>query len=86
MFPPVGVGQIRVSHTHDLVLCNGKLTVPRSTLIWVPHHSMHNTTHNWDEPEKFLPGGRSLPVGHIKLGSSANDAGLATQGTPQTCL
>ena len=58
MFPPVGVGQIRVSHTHDLLLCNGKLMVPRSTLIWVPHHSMHNTIHNWDEPEKFLPGER----------------------------
>ena len=58
MFPSVGVGQIRLSHTPDLVLCNGKLTVPRSTLIWVPHHSMHNAAHNGDEPERFRPGAR----------------------------
>ncbi len=67
MFPPVGVGQIRVSHTHDLVLCNGKLTVPRSTLIWVPHHSMHNAAHNWDEPDRFLPGARLPSWGQIRL-------------------
>lgn len=60
MYPPVGVGQIRISHTHDLVLCGGKLTVPSGTLLWVPHHAIQNTTLNWDHPEEFQPGARHL--------------------------
>ncbi len=56
MYPPVGLGQVRVCHTHDLMLCGGKLFVPKGTALWVPHHGMHNTKHNWEEPEKFLPG------------------------------
>ena len=56
MYPPVGIGQIRVSHSHDLVLCGGALTVPRGTLLWMPHHAMHNTSANWDQPHSFLPG------------------------------
>jgi cytochrome P450 len=55
MYPPVGVGQVRVSHTHDLRLAAGRLVVPRGTLIWVPHHAMHNARHNWDEPDSFRP-------------------------------
>eukprot|EP00884_Botryococcus_braunii_P007185 jgi/Botrbrau1/16468/Bobra.0142s0062.1 len=55
MYPPVGLGQVRVCHTHDLMLCGGKLFVPKGTALWVPHHAMHNTKHNWDQPEKFLP-------------------------------
>lgn len=56
MYPPVGIGQIRVSHSHDLVLCGGKLAIPRGTLLWVPHHAMHNAAANWDFPAKFCPG------------------------------
>lgn len=56
MYPPVGIGQIRVSHSHDLVLCGEKLAIPRGTLLWVPHHAMHNAATNWDLPSKFLPG------------------------------
>ena len=59
MYPPVGVGQLRISHTHDLVLCGGKLTIPSGTLLWVPHHGIQNVTANWDHPEKFQPGGLS---------------------------
>jgi len=55
MYPPVGVGQVRVSHTHDLRLAAGRLVVPRGTLIWVPHHAMHNARHNWNEPDSFRP-------------------------------
>ncbi|EIE21561.1 cytochrome P450 [Coccomyxa subellipsoidea C-169] len=55
MYPPVGIGQIRVSHSHDLVLCGGALTIPRGTLLWMPHHAMHNTSANWDQPHSFLP-------------------------------
>ena len=39
MYPPVGVGQIRTSHRHDLQLAGGRIRVPRGTMLWVPHHS-----------------------------------------------
>ncbi|CAL8469474.1 g9015 [Coccomyxa elongata] len=55
MYPPVGIGQIRVSHSHDVMLCGGKLAIPRGTLLWVPHHAMHNTAANWDLPAEFRP-------------------------------
>lgn len=55
MYPPVGVGQLRVSQTHDLKLAGGRLFIPRGTLVWVPHHAMQNTLHNWDEPDSFRP-------------------------------
>lgn len=55
MYPPVGIGQLRVCHTHDLKLAGGRLFVPRGTLVWVPHHAMHNAQHNWDEPDAFKP-------------------------------
>lgn len=55
MYPPVGIGQIRVCHTQDLVLAGGRLTVPRGALVWVPHHAMQNAAHNWDEPAVFKP-------------------------------
>jgi cytochrome P450 len=52
MYPPVGIGQLRMCHTHDLRLAGGRLFVPRGTLVWVPHHAMHNAAHNWDEPDR----------------------------------
>jgi cytochrome P450 len=55
MYPPVGIGQIRVCHTQDLVLAGGRLTVPRGALVWVPHHAMQNARHNWDDPDTFKP-------------------------------
>ena len=54
MYPPVGAGQVRISD-RDLSLANGRLFVPAGTMLWVPHHSLQNTTHNWEEPEKFQP-------------------------------
>ncbi len=56
MYPPVGIGQIRVSQSHDIMLCGGKLAIPRGTLLWVPHHAMHNAAANWDLPAEFRPG------------------------------
>ena len=56
MYPPVAVGQFRVSFQHDLVLA-GQLTVPKGTLLWVPHHALQNTSFNWDKHDQFLPGG-----------------------------
>jgi cytochrome P450 len=54
MYPPVGAGQVRISD-RDLSLANGRLFVPAGTMLWVPHHSLQNAEHNWDEPEKFQP-------------------------------
>jgi cytochrome P450 len=54
MYPPVGAGQVRISD-RDLSLANGRLFVPAGTMLWVPHHSLQNATHNWEEPEKFVP-------------------------------
>ena len=54
MYPPVGIGQIRVSH-EDITLA-GQLTLPAGTAIWVPHHALQNTSFNWDSPSLFLPG------------------------------
>lgn len=34
MYPPVGVGQIRVAEKHDIVL-GGKLHIPAGTILWV---------------------------------------------------
>ena len=58
MYPPVAFGQMRVSFKHDLVLA-GRLTIPKGTLLWVPHHSLQNVSFNWDDPDKFLPGVRA---------------------------
>ena len=55
MYPPVGIGQLRMCHTHDLRLAGGRLFIPRGTLVWVPHHAMHNARHNWEEPDAFRP-------------------------------
>ena len=34
MYPPVGIGQIRVAEKHDIVL-GGKLHLPAGTIMWV---------------------------------------------------
>ena len=67
MYPPVSVGQVRVSNTHDITL-GGRLHIPAGTAIWVPHHAMQNVSYNWDEPEKFKPGAPSYPVNSIAPG------------------
>ena len=55
MYPPVGIGQVRISTSHDITLAD-QLHIPAGTCIWVPHHAMQNATFNWDDPDKFLPG------------------------------
>ncbi len=55
MYPPVAIGQLRVSYSHDITL-GGQLSVPAGTVLWVPHHSIQNVSFNWDEPQKFQPG------------------------------
>ena len=45
-----------MSRRSDLSLAGGQLLVPKGTLLWVPHHTMHNVSFNWDDPTTFLPG------------------------------
>ena len=74
MYPPVGVGQVRVSFQHDLVLA-GKLAVPKGTLLWVPHHGLQNVSFNWDEPDRFQPGAPCVHTLHC-LRSSQRTTGV----------
>ena len=55
MYPPVGIGQVRISNSHDITLAD-RLHIPAGTCIWVPHHAIQNASFNWDDPEKFMPG------------------------------
>lgn len=61
MYPPVGIGQVRISTSHDIMLAD-QLHIPAGTCIWVPHHAMQNASFNWDDPDKFLPGEQSFLV------------------------
>ena len=55
MYPPVAIGQLRVSYSHDITL-GGQLSVPAGTVLWVPHHSIQNVSFYCDEPQYFQPG------------------------------
>jgi cytochrome P450 len=66
MYPPVAVGQVRVATSHDITL-GGRLRLPAGTVMWVPHHAIQNASFNWDQPDKFLPGGRSFWPGTWNL-------------------
>jgi cytochrome P450 len=57
MYPPVAIGQVRISRAHDITL-GGRLLIPAGTAIWVPHHAIQNVSFNWDDPDKFKPGER----------------------------
>ncbi|CAL8464666.1 g4201 [Coccomyxa elongata] len=54
MYPPVAVGQVRVSNTHDITL-GGRLHIPAGTAIWIPHHAIQNVSFNWDDADMFKP-------------------------------
>lgn len=41
MYPPVGVGQIRVAQKHDFLL-GGKLLIPAGTIMWVRDTASHS--------------------------------------------
>ena len=66
MYPPVAIGQLRVSYSHDITL-GGQLSIPAGTVLWVPHHSIQNVSFNWDEPQKFLPGKSRVSCGILQL-------------------
>ena len=60
MYPPVGIGQLRQAQ-QDVSLA-GKLSIPKGTVVWIPHYGMHNARHNWEAPEKFDPGLHQTPA------------------------
>ena len=55
MFPVVGTGTTRVNPKKDVVLGNGKLHVPRGTIVWIGQHALMNCQANWSDPDKFIP-------------------------------
>jgi len=73
MYPPVAVGQIRVS-SRDLSLA-GQLTLPAGTALWVPTAALHMAAHNWPQPEAFLPGARARPSAGLSPSPEARVTG-----------
>ena len=55
MFPVVGTGTTRVNPKRDVVLGDGKLLVPRGTIVWIGQHALMNCQANWSDPDKFIP-------------------------------
>lgn len=55
MFPVVGTGTTRVNPKKDVLLGNGKLYVPRGTIVWIGQHALMNCQANWSDPDKFIP-------------------------------
>ncbi len=55
MYPPAGVGVVRINRERD-VLLNNQVLVPRGVGVWLPTHALHNVSDNWDHPDAFLPG------------------------------
>ena len=55
MFPVVGTGTTRVNPKRDVILGNGKLRVPRGTIVWIGQHALMNCQANWSEPDRFIP-------------------------------
>ena len=63
MYPAVGIGQLRMcARDTDLA---GHLKLPAGTVLWMPHHAMHNSRLNWDEPDSFIPGENFSKVKHV---------------------
>ena len=61
MYPPVAIGTARVCMNKDTVI-GGQLHLPAGTCINLSHHSLQNTSYNWDSPEKFMPGEEIFPL------------------------
>ncbi len=78
MYPPVAIGQVRVSNTHDITL-GGRLHIPAGTAIWVPHHAIQNASFNWDDADKFKPG--TLACNFLRSGVST---GASCSSSPTT--
>ncbi|KAK9837888.1 hypothetical protein WJX74_007245 [Apatococcus lobatus] len=58
LFPAVSGGSARRCDTHDNWLTSptlGKFCIPKNVSVWMVTHALHNTSHNWSNPEKFDP-------------------------------
>ena len=55
LYPPVGIGQLRAPYKSDIQLA-GHLSIPKGTILWVPHTAIQGAKHNWDKPQAFKPG------------------------------
>ena len=77
MYPPVGIGQLRQAQQN--VSLAGKLSIPKGTVVWIPHYGMHNARHNWEAPEKFDPGAQVPQPGrhHIAEFQTAGSQALS---------
>ena len=51
----VAFGTSRCSPTKDVHLDNGRLRVPKGTIVWVLTHSLQNSSFVWEQPERFDP-------------------------------
>ncbi|CAL8468296.1 g7836 [Coccomyxa elongata] len=50
---PVAGGTVRMPKKD--VLLGGKYLIPKNTTVFLPLHAIHNSIHNFEEPDKFLP-------------------------------
>lgn len=81
MYPPVGFGQVRQA-LRDVTLA-GKLRIPKGVIVWVPHYGIQNTIHNWEEPNKFVPGAL---MSSLKYCFEALDSSAGLVGSVWLCL
>ena len=54
----VSGGSARRCDTHDNWLTSptlGRFCIPKNVSVWMITHALHNTSHNWSNPEKFDP-------------------------------
>ncbi|KAK9866213.1 hypothetical protein WJX84_000073 [Apatococcus fuscideae] len=56
LYPAVAFGTSRCSPHKDVYLDNGRLRVPKGTIVWVLTHSLQNSSFTWEHPERFDPG------------------------------
>ena len=90
MYPPVGIGQIRVAEKHDIVL-GGKLHLPAGTIMWVSAglSTSGPATADWTVQELLYKGSfpglkdsRDVPwVGHWH-GALAQQCWIPCAGAP----
>jgi cytochrome P450 len=82
MYPPVSIGTARVCMNKDTVI-GGQLHLPAGTCINLSHHSLQNTSYNWDSPQKFMPGEGILTVFIVQASSASSRAAVSAGNTAQ---
>ena len=76
MYPPVGIGQVRIAEKHDIVL-GGKLHLPAGTIMWVSAAlSMSGLTTAGESLQELPP--KSTATG-LKVSRNLCDLSLAQE-------